>query len=132
MQKQDLHKLSLIFAAIGLAVSIYLTILHYGGGQAACPETGVVNCEKVLTSQYSSIIGIPLAVLGVVFFAAELVVILFLKNNDYFTILSGIGLAVVFYAWYAEYTLQSICLYCTAVHICTIALLIIAIMQSRK
>jgi uncharacterized membrane protein len=57
----------------GLGVSVYLTIAHYTASiTLACPDTGTINCEKVTTSPQSVIVGIPVAVLGVVFFAALL------------------------------------------------------------
>ena len=65
-------------------------------------------------------------------FVAQLAVILVLKNNDAFIILGGIGLAFVAYFLYSEYKVGSICEYCTLVHICTLALFIIAVMQEKK
>ncbi|MDE1768224.1 MAG: vitamin K epoxide reductase family protein [Candidatus Micrarchaeota archaeon] len=132
MKKEGLHKLSILFAAIGLLVSIYLTAIHYASIAPACPETNLFNCENVLTSQYSTILGIPIAVLGLVFFLAELSVILLIKNEDAFIVLSGIGLAFVAYFVYTEYLVGSICIYCTTVHISTIALFILAALQSKK
>ncbi len=132
MQEEQLRNLSLIFAVLGLIVSVYLTYLHYTSSMPACPETGIINCENVLTSQYSVILGIPVPVLGVLFFLAELAVILVLKSNDLFIILSGIGLAFVAFFIYAEYRVGNICLYCTATHICTLALFIIAVLKDRK
>ena len=133
MDKTLLFKLSIFFAVVGLIVSIYLTLVHYFPAvPLACSESGVINCENVLTSQYALILGIPVAVYGIAFFVAELIAILFIKNNDYFLALSGIGIAFVGYFIYAEYMVKSICIYCTTVHICTLALLIIAIMQDKK
>ena len=62
---------SLILAVGGLAVSAYLTVEHYSSSTTlACPETGVVNCVKVTTSSYSTLAGVPVALLGLLFFAA--------------------------------------------------------------
>ena len=62
---------SLIVALAGLAVSAYLTVEHYSSSTTlACPETGVVNCVKVTTSSYSTLVGVPVALLGLLFFAA--------------------------------------------------------------
>ncbi len=132
MQKEGLHKLSILFAAIGLIVSIYLTIIHYASIAPACPETSIFNCENVLTSQYSSIIGIPIAVLGLVFFIAQLAALFFIKDNDIHVLLSGVGIAFVVYFIYTEYLVGSICIYCTTVHICTLSLFVLALLRSRK
>ena len=62
---------SLILPLAGLAVSAYLTVEHYSSSTTlACPETGVVNCVKVTTSSYSTLVGVPVALLGLLFFAA--------------------------------------------------------------
>ena len=39
----------------------------------ACSDNGIVNCLKVTTSSYSAVAGVPVAVLGLVFFAVMLV-----------------------------------------------------------
>ena len=54
-----------VVTLIGLAISSYLTYEHYTGSKSfACPATSTVNCEKVTTSAWSVIVGIPVAVLG--------------------------------------------------------------------
>ncbi|MBI5147666.1 MAG: vitamin K epoxide reductase family protein [Parcubacteria group bacterium] len=60
-----------IASFIGLADSVYLTIEHYRGVAAFCLVTA--GCDKVLTSAYSEIVGIPLALLGVVFYSVALI-----------------------------------------------------------
>lgn len=122
---------SLLLCLAGLAVSIYLTYEHYSASTTlACPDTGVVNCLKVTTSQYSTLIGIPVALLGLLFFVAETLLCLpwawrarlpavgFLR-------LAGVSVGVlfVFYLVYAElFRIDAICLYCTAVHVITLLL----------
>ncbi len=134
MEREKLiYRLAILVSLIGLAISIYLTITHYYPDvPLACPETGIINCNNVLTSQYAYILGLPVAVLGVLFFIAELIVILVIKNNDYFIMLSGIGMAFVFYYIYSEYMVGSICIYCTGVHICAISLLILSLLMEKK
>ena len=57
-------------ALLGLAVSAYLTWVHYAGIEPVC--TGISDCERVQTSSYAELAGIPVAVLGVVGYAALL------------------------------------------------------------
>jgi len=60
---------SFVLTLAGLALSIYLTISHYTDQAALfCQQNSVVNCLKVTTSPESEIFGIPVAVLGLVFF----------------------------------------------------------------
>lgn len=57
---------ALIIAVLGFADATYLTIEHYQGVIPPCSITG--GCEKVLTSDFSSIAGIPVSLLGVVYY----------------------------------------------------------------
>src|SRR6478735_11682122 len=64
---------STVLAVAGLAVAGYLTVEHFTSSTTlACPETGVINCQKVTTSAQSAVFGIPVAVLGLLFFVVML------------------------------------------------------------
>lgn len=52
-----------LVALAGMVDSIYLTVHHYTGEKVPCSVTG--GCETVLSSYYSEIAGIPLALFGV-------------------------------------------------------------------
>lgn len=54
--------LAVLFSLIGLADSVYLTVNHYNGEIAPCSL--VTGCEKVLSSEFSQILGIPISALG--------------------------------------------------------------------
>jgi uncharacterized membrane protein len=110
----------------GLGVSTYLTVAHYGSAiTLACPDTGVINCEKVTTSPQSVILGVPVAVLGLVFFAAMLLLNLprawrhpapLLRLTRLGLAVLGIGFAL--YLIYTElFTVHAICLWCTSAHV---------------
>ena len=47
----------------GVAIAGYLTYIHYAGIDPACSTGG---CEKVQSSQYSELVGIPVALLGLI------------------------------------------------------------------
>ncbi len=122
---------SLALVVIGLALSVYLTYEHYtASATLACSDNGVVNCLQVTTSAQSKVFGIPVALLGLVYFVAMLPACLpaawrsrspWLRNGR---IAAGIvGIGFVFYLLYAElFTIGKICLYCTGVHVVTVAL----------
>jgi uncharacterized membrane protein len=118
----------------GLGVSIYLTAEHYTASTTlACPDTGVVNCVKVTTSPQSMVLGIPVAVLGLVFFVAmtALTVPAAWRNRSAPVRWSRLGLAAigvvsVIYLLYVElFVVDAICLWCTTVHVITLALFVI-------
>jgi len=60
---------SAILVVIGLADAAYLTVTHFTTTvHLACSGSGTIDCEKVTTSPQAYILGIPVAVLGLVFF----------------------------------------------------------------
>lgn len=126
--------LGVALTLIGIAAAIYLTVAHYTTAQTlACPETGVINCAKVTTSVYAEILGVPLAVLGLVFFIVMLPLQLpaLWRNRSKAVIWGRLAFAVsgvlmVFWLVYVEFfKLNAICLYCTVVHVVTIALFVL-------
>jgi uncharacterized membrane protein len=96
----------------------------------ACPETGIVNCQKVTTSAQSTLLGIPVAVFGLVFFVVLLPACLPAAWRSRRPVLrwgrlasAVVGVGFVVYLVYTElFTLDAICLWCTAVHVITLAL----------
>jgi uncharacterized membrane protein len=121
-----------LLALAGLGVSIYLTIAHFTESTlAGCSEkAGLVNCTKVTTSAQSYAFGIPVAVLGLVFF---LVMVAIMspwawrsgRREVHLIRLASLvaGIGFVLYLLYAElFIIGSICLYCTSVHVITFAL----------
>jgi uncharacterized membrane protein len=121
--------LSLSIVAIGLTA--YLTVTHYTDPTAlACPDTGIVNCTAVTTSSWSVIFGVPVALLGLLWAVG-----MGLLNTPRAwhsparwldatrLALSGAGAVMVIYLVYIElFRVDAICLWCTAVHVTTIAL----------
>jgi uncharacterized membrane protein len=121
---------SLIVAVIGLAVSVYLTIEHYTASTTfACPESATINCQKVTTSHWSHLGPIPVAVLGLVFFVAMTALCLpaawrvrALEPVRVIGAAVGVVVALVL-VWIELFRVDAICLYCTAVHVCSLILL---------
>lgn len=120
--------IALAASVVGLAVSTYLTVEHYDSSVSfACPQTATINCEKVTTSSYSVIAGIPVAVLGLAFFVA-MTVLLVLSTRDGLTALlrlvgAVVGVVMVLWLVYVElFEVSAICLWCTAVHALTLVL----------
>jgi uncharacterized membrane protein len=118
-------------SAAGLAVSIYLTLVHYTTTvKLACSTTGVVNCEKVTTSPQSMLAGVPVALLGVVFFvvAGALCLPPAWRSQAPAVRVARIGwmvagVAMVLHLVYAElFQIDAVCLWCTSVHVITVIL----------
>ena len=117
----------------GVAISIYLTVLHYAGVVPACPASGPINCEAVLSSSYGVVLGssIPTSALGFAWFAVSAA--LWTRPAVRLQLAwAGIGLVAVLYLVFIEIVrLGAICLWCTAAHVLVIALVLIAVTVRR-
>ncbi len=60
-------------ALAGLAVAAYLTIVHYRPEALVCTAGG--GCETVQQSEYATLAGVPVAVLGLLAYSAVLLLI---------------------------------------------------------
>lgn len=130
-----LQVVALLASVAGIAVSIYLTVLHFAGFVPACPVSGPVNCEAVLSSPYGVIAGtaLPTSAAGIVWFAVSAV----LWTRPFGRIQlawSAIGLLTVVYLVFIEIVrLGAICLWCTAAHFLVLVTLLVAVaMRSRE
>lgn len=131
--------LSGLLTLLGLGLSVYLTVVHFLGNQLlACPtslHSSGINCEKVITSPQSYVFGIPVAVLGLVFYG-----VLAAVNSPWAwraadrrihlarLLLLVVGIGFVLYLVSAELLIiKAICIYCTGVHIVTFAQLLLVV-----
>ena len=117
----------------GVAISIYLTVLHYAGVVPACPASGAINCEAVLSSSYAVVAGtsIPTSALGIVWFGIS-AVLWMLPPGRLQLGWSAVGLLGVLYLVFVEIVLLGvICLWCTAAHVIVVALVLIAVSPRR-
>ncbi len=128
-----------VLALAGLGVSIYLTIAHFTESTlAGCSESGLVNCTKVTTSPQSYVFGIPVAVLGLAFYLFAAAVMspwawrAGRREIHLLRIASlVVGIGFVLYLIYAElFTIGSICLYCTSVHVITFVLFVLTVIAA--
>ena len=67
-----LYRASVALAVLGLLVSIYMTIYKVTSNDSMCLGSG--DCSTVNASHYSEVNGIPVAVFGVLGYAAILAV----------------------------------------------------------
>jgi len=117
-----------VCSALGLGVAGYLTFEHYTSSSSlACADNGTINCLKVTTSSYSEVLGVPVALLGLLFFAVMLVLQLPpVWRRPEPTVRYGrlawavVGLCTILYLLYRElFSIDAICLWCTGVHVLT-------------
>ena len=120
---------ALLVSLAGVAVSVYLTLLHYAGVVPGCPVSGPINCEAVLSSSYAVIGGtaVPTSAAGIVWFCIS--ALLWTRpTGRAHLVWSGLGLATVLYLVFIEIVrLGVICLWCTASHVLVVAIVLIAL-----
>jgi uncharacterized membrane protein len=63
----------LFFLLIGLADASYLTFAHFTNAQLYCSNSGIINCQAVTTSNLSTVIGVPIALLGLIWFIVAII-----------------------------------------------------------
>lgn len=115
---RHLPRLLLALGLAGLAVSGYLVATHYGDQPIECG--GVGDCNYVNSSEYASIGGIPVSLLGVAMYVGLIAAAAFwsLKPADDKRVIAywGLALAGAGYAAYLTYVelaiLHAICVYC--------------------
>jgi uncharacterized membrane protein len=113
----------------GLAISIYLTVVHYSTIPLACPASAVVNCEQVLSSRYALIGGsaLPTSAAGIVWFAISAGLVL-LRRRRALLAWSSIGLVTALFLVYVEIVeLGAVCIWCTAAHAMVLLIFLIAL-----
>jgi uncharacterized membrane protein len=105
-----------VLAVAGLAIATYLTYVHYADVKPFCVSGGG-GCEKVQTSDYAKLAGIPVAVLGLIGYLAILASLWVRGDTGRLAgavfALAGFGFSA--YLTYRElYTIDAICQWCVA------------------
>jgi uncharacterized membrane protein len=130
---------STVLCLAGLAASAYLTIEHYSSSPSyACPTTASIDCIKVTTSSYSELFGIPVALLGLLFFlgltplclpVAWRMTSVWPARLRLTSITLGVAF-VVYLVWAELFRIEAICLWCTGVHAVTLALFFVVVLDA--
>ena len=114
------RRVSLAVAGIGLAIAGYLTTVHYAGAEPVCAIAH--GCATVQESAYAELAGIPVAVLGLLGYAALLGSLAWdARTTTAALAFAGFG----FSAWltYVEvFEINAICVWCVASAVCMTAL----------
>jgi uncharacterized membrane protein len=110
-----LRQVAIVLALIGLGVAAYLTYVHYEGVEPVCGLGG--DCEKVQTSEWADLAGVPVALLGLIGYAAILAT-LFVEREEALVagaLIALVGFGFSAYLTYRElFTIDAICPWCVA------------------
>jgi uncharacterized membrane protein/protein-disulfide isomerase len=128
------------FAMLGLGFASASTWVHYRilndpTYASFCNVNSTLNCTEAYTSRFGAFGGVPVALLGLLFFAAVLVLVALCAQSPlasqhlpgYVFAASTIGLAVVLYLAYASYViLHVVCLLCVGTYVAVVGLFLVS------
>jgi uncharacterized membrane protein len=114
--------------ALGLAIAGYLTYVHYAGISPVCEIAH--GCEKVQTSRWSELGGVPVALLGLLGYAGILAA-LFVPGEIGLMAAAGQAVAGAGFSAYLTYrevfTIDAICIWCVASAVLLAALAVLTV-----
>ncbi len=114
----------------GLGVAAYLTWVHYQDVAPICVTGG--GCERVQNSDYAELVGVPVALLGLIGYALILATLLvpgeLARLATAGIALSGAGFSA--YLTYLElFVIDAICQWCVASAVIMAAIAVLAVMR---
>lgn len=129
-----------ILTVAGAGISVYLTVAHYKEDALVCSASKTVDCHAVTTSEYSTLAGIPMPLLGLAFFVAFAALITpWALRSDWPPLRWGrvasvsVGVLFVVYLVTVELAiLHKICLWCTGVHVVTVLLFLLVLIDEFR
>lgn len=126
----------LILSVLGFLLSVYLTYLHFTEGQSAFCTQGS-DCDVVRQSSYSSIVGIPVALLGAIGYALIFWFALVSMSRKVRWILlytiSFAGFVFSAYLTYLElFVINAICPYCVVSAVIMTAIFILVALRKSE
>ena len=122
-----------LLAIAGLGISIYLTLVHYDSHvPLVCTDNSFINCGRVVTSPQSVILGLPLAVWGLIWFAVLVAAVWLRRDDRPWTRTLDLGwaiagaLSIVYFIYIELFIVGVLCMWCSIVHLLVLANLFIA------
>ncbi len=105
-----------------------------------CDVSSTLSCTSAYASAYGSVAGLPVAVVGVLFFAAVLLVLGLTAGSpasrthaaSYVLVMSAAALVPIAYLGYASLVvLKTVCLLCVATYVAVVGLFVSAVTAAR-
>ena len=121
----------LLLSLIGIGVAGYLTWVHYGHLKIVCLSGGG-GCEKVQSSSYAELAGVPVAVLGLIGYVGILLSLLLPREESALAaaFLSLVGFGFSAYLTWAElFRIHAICQWCVASACIMTVLMVVSVVR---
>ncbi len=124
-------------AFIGMGISAYLSFVHFNGVPLYCEGSG--GCHTVQSSEYATFLGVPVALLGFILYAAIFATsVVAVRGAGWAAevapfLVFGLALSGVLYSayltWLELYRIHAICAWCVASACLLAGLFVIAASQ---
>jgi len=125
-----LRTVAIAISVVGIAIAGYLTYVHYAGISPVCEIAH--GCEKVQTSEWSKVAGVPVALLGLLGYVGILAALL-VPGETAMTAAAGLAVVGAGFSAYLTYrevfTIEAICIWCVA---SAILMLILAVLTVAR
>jgi uncharacterized membrane protein len=112
---RTLRRVMFVIAVLGTALAAYLVYVHYSGAKPICTSRGD-TCQKVQTSVWSKVDGVPVALIGLIGYVGILGSLLAPDRDETRILTLGMTLIGVCFSGYLTYrelfTLHEICEEC--------------------
>lgn len=137
MKQKNIINLFILISLIGILDASYLTFEHFSINNIICNIND--TCNIVLTSKYAEILGVPLAILGLMYYLTIFInsfLFKITKYTGYKLILLYLPIFSFFFSIWLVYLqlfiLNSICIYCMASAIISTMIFILSIMLNKS
>lgn len=136
MRRSLIEYTLLVTALVGILLAAYAVALHYAPSSSSfCSFSASWDCDKVNKSPWSSLFGIPVAILGLLSYLAVFLIVLKRRTiqslldfteRDYYSYLAFAALCMFGFQLYLTYieafVIHSFCVVCLASQACTLVL----------
>jgi uncharacterized membrane protein len=134
-----LYRSSLALAAVGVLVSIYMTIFMLTQNESMCLGNG--GCSVVNNSIYSAVYGVPVAVVGICGYAIMLAALLLQSRISFLQfdgtlLVFGLALAGFLFTLYLVYVevalIHALCPFCVTSQVSMTLLFILSVIRLAR
>ena len=136
-ERRRLGSILVLLAVLGIAVAGYLAGTKLSGALPVCGP--LQGCETVATSEYSEIMGVPVALFGVAYSVVALVTSLVWwrgGNRRALYLLYGMGLlgllAVAYLTYLELFVIEAVCIWCVGYAITVVGGWLTAVVALRS
>ena len=136
-ERRRLGSILVLLAVLGIAVAGYLAGTKLSGALPVCGP--LQGCETVATSEYSEIMGVPVALFGVAYSVVALVTsLVWWRGGDRRALyllygMGMLGLLAVAYLTYLElFVIEAVCIWCVGYAITVVGGWLTAVVALRS